>query len=94
MRLYSVYDRVAHEFFQVAEFKNDAAASRMFNNMLANNLPPGSKPEDYDLFCLGSFDRDIGRVIFFGIDGKETEGQAFLVDNLYSAHKSIEESKE
>ena len=55
MKVYSIYDKVGEESGNLFEAKNDAIALRIFSRL---QFPEGEKIEDYDLYCVGYFDRD------------------------------------
>ena len=56
MILYTVYDVVAEECGPIFEAKNDAIARRQFDNMLQSQRV--AYPKDYELHCIGFFDRE------------------------------------
>ena len=56
VNLYTVYDKFAVEGGPLFEAKNDDVARRAYKRMLQGQ--PGFNPEEYELVCVGSFDKD------------------------------------
>lgn len=57
LHIYSVYDSKAKAFLPPFLILNDAMAKRIFGDCVNDPTHQFSKhPEDYSLFCLGSFD--------------------------------------
>lgn len=58
-RLYTIYDNVKQESNQIQQYKNDAEALRVFAHSLSalTDQSP-AKPDDFSLFCLGTFDTE------------------------------------
>lgn len=61
MYLYSIKD-VKSGFLSVSPFKNDELAKRAYLNLLNDPHPNqvSMNPEDFELWCVGSFDQDSG----------------------------------
>ena len=54
--LYCLFDKVAETSGPIFEARNDPAAARAVQQMFKN--APDQNPDDYQLFCLGSFNKD------------------------------------
>lgn len=59
--LYALKD-VKSGFMSILIFKNDELAKRAYENMLCDKTPNivTMNPEDFELWCLGSYDHDSG----------------------------------
>ena len=61
--MYSVYDKAAHLFLSPAIDVNDDVAMRGFEQMLTvNNSAMQFRPDDYELYQIGTFDPETGYV--------------------------------
>lgn len=62
--LYALKD-VKSGFMSILVLKNDELAKRSYKNMLADPTPSlvNQNPEDFELWCLGSYDQDSGIII-------------------------------
>ena len=67
MKIYDYYDKVACLFSgNFGVFQNDGTAIRTYKTLLqSGKLPPlvVSNPDDYAVYCLGSFDQDTGDIV-------------------------------
>lgn len=66
IRLYSVYDRVAHIYADPFVSPNDSTAVRAFN--IAQSTPESmlyAAPQDFQLWYIGSFDNDSGELLSY-----------------------------
>lgn len=72
IRLYSVYDRVAHVYTEPFSSPNDASAARAFTlaSSDADSLLSAS-PQDYSLWYIGCLDNNAGEL--HSCDGREFE---------------------
>ncbi|MDR2897971.1 MAG: hypothetical protein LBU99_04080 [Spirochaetaceae bacterium] len=57
--MYCVYDVIANQFHPPIIARTDAQALRIFTSSV-QNLPPESKQEDFELYCVGTFNPDSG----------------------------------
>lgn len=64
MNLYSIRDQVAEQFGPVFVAINDGVATRQFADVLKNI----EYPAEYDLYILGKFDFEDGRISCAGSD--------------------------
>lgn len=80
--MYSVYDKAAHLFLSPAIDVNDDVAMRGFEQMLTvNNSAMQFRPDDYELYQIGTFDPETGYVsamvppsrLYRGSDGALTK---------------------
>lgn len=61
--MYAVYDKAAKLFFTPTIDVNDETAMRGFEQMLTvNNSAMQFRPDDYDLYQVGTFDPETGYV--------------------------------
>jgi hypothetical protein len=61
--MYSVYDKAAKLFFSPTIDVNDDTAMRGFEQMLTvNNSAMQFRPDDYELYQVGTFDPETGYV--------------------------------
>lgn len=67
--LYSVKDVVAEEFGPVFMAVNDGVALRSFGKLI-QDVP---EPQEYELYSVGVFKPDSGRVITLGEDPRKIE---------------------
>ena len=66
VRLYSIYDRVAHIYADPFVSVNDATAARSFT--LAQSSPDTmlfASPQDYQLWYIGSLDNNSGELLAY-----------------------------
>ena len=57
--IYSIYDSVAEEYGPIFNAKSDAVAKRAVTGILNSGE---IRSNDYDLYCLGSYDTDTGEI--------------------------------
>lgn len=84
MKLYSVKDLKSARFGNPFSSFNDEVAIRDFTTLCKDKNPNnlcGIYPEDFDLYCVGSFDEDTGAI---------TPGVLFLVNGSSVAHPDKE----
>lgn len=63
MRVYSIFDRKLREYGQLVLAKNDEVIRRMaLDSVRGSGGDIEQHPEDYDLYHVGDFDRDTGRL--------------------------------
>lgn len=63
MQIYSLFDRKALEYGGLQVLSNDAMACRALVETLSRDGSTVSKyPEDFDLYCLGSFSAESGEI--------------------------------
>lgn len=70
-RLYSVFDRKAVSFGPLMFFSNDELCLRSMAEAVRDNVVP--YPADCDMYHVGAFDTESGRV--FGVDDKTLVGR-------------------
>lgn len=63
LQIYSIYDKKGEVYHPPFYQHNDATAKRQFNEMCKDkNQPMAHYPEDYQLFRLGVFNDDSGKI--------------------------------
>lgn len=60
--LYSIYDNVAKEYGPIYHCKNDGVALRMFKDVIGKVNTDVAFVKDYELYCVGSYDTDTGKI--------------------------------
>lgn len=68
MKMYCVFDRKMREFASViAVMPNDESVIRAVADSAGNGSLMTMHPGDFDLFCLGEIDRDLGTIEQLGV---------------------------
>lgn len=62
MRLYAIYDKKAMSYGEPIMAVNDAVMCRTIKDVIAGAHPVARYPEDYDLYALGDYDVDTGKI--------------------------------
>lgn len=66
MKMYSIFDRAAHMFGSVIVQNNDDLCKRNVKTALISGAFDKqilTYPEDFELYCLGDFDNETGKVV-------------------------------
>lgn len=62
MKLYSLFDSVANNFYSPSAFQSDALAKRSFGDLMTSERYDRTKG-DYALYYVGDFDTDNGSIV-------------------------------
>lgn len=63
MQLYSIYDRIKNQFSPPLMCITDGQAWREFDMFIANDAYATKHPEEFQLFCLGSYNQQDGIIV-------------------------------
>jgi hypothetical protein len=65
VKIYSVYDKKTRFYGPLLCLQNDGHAGREYKRMFSKEQHPVSQfPDDYQIYCLGSFDDSNGKIEF------------------------------
>lgn len=62
LKMYSIFDRKAEVFNAPMCFVNDGICQRALSQIIPNDADMSKFPEDFDVYSLGDFYNDSGRV--------------------------------